>query len=95
VHNRRYDRPVAGHVISYQEEDRYEVSYWLGKKFLGRGIASQSLTEFLAHTQTARPTHARLAKDNIASHRVLEESAFTVKGESKGFANAPGKEIEE
>jgi RimJ/RimL family protein N-acetyltransferase len=90
-----YDGQVAGHVMSYREDDRCEVTYWLGKSFWGQGIARQSLAEFLAHTNQARPIYARTAKDNIASARVLENNGFSVISESKGFANARGEEIAE
>jgi RimJ/RimL family protein N-acetyltransferase len=39
--------------------------------------------------------YARVAKDNLASRRVLEKCGFTVIGEDKGFANARGQEIDE
>jgi RimJ/RimL family protein N-acetyltransferase len=38
---------------------------------------------------------ARVAKDNIASIRVLEKNGFTLSGEGKWYSNARGKEIEE
>ena len=90
-----YDRQVAGYVMSYKEDDRDEVTYWLGKEFWSQGIGSLALSEFLARTNKARPIYARTAKDNIASRKVLERNGFTVKDESKGFANARGEEIEE
>jgi RimJ/RimL family protein N-acetyltransferase len=43
----------------------------------------------------ARPIGARVAKDNVASIRVLEKCGFEVAGENKGFANARGEETEE
>jgi RimJ/RimL family protein N-acetyltransferase len=36
-----------------------------------------------------------VAKDNLASRRVLEKCGFTVCGEGRGYANARGMEIEE
>jgi len=39
--------------------------------------------------------YARVAKDNLGSRRVLKKCGFKVIGESKGFANARGEEIEE
>jgi RimJ/RimL family protein N-acetyltransferase len=89
------DGQVAGHVMSYYEDDRCEVTYWLGRRHWGQGVGSRSLAEFLMHTQTVRPIYARAARDNIASRRVLEKNGFTVISESKGFANARGQEIEE
>ena len=44
---------------------------------------------------TRRPIQARVAKDNLASQRVLVKRGFKVIGESRGCANAHGEEIEE
>jgi RimJ/RimL family protein N-acetyltransferase len=39
--------------------------------------------------------YARVAQDNLGSRRILEKCGFQVIGETKGFANARGQEIEE
>lgn len=90
------DGQVAGSILTYEDEalDGPEVSYWIGKPYWGKGIATAALTAFLAHV-TQRPLYARVAKDNVASIRVLQKCAFTISGEDKGFANARGEEIEE
>jgi RimJ/RimL family protein N-acetyltransferase len=86
---------VAGSVSSYEETAGHpEVTYWLGKPYWGKGIATAALRVFLAQV-TSRPIYARVAKDNRASLRVLEKCGFTTVGEDKGFANARGQEIEE
>ena len=90
-----FNEQVAGSVSSYKEEGRPEVTYWLGKEYWGKGIATRALKEFLAHHNRIRPIYARVAKDNLGSRRVLEKCGFTVIGESRGFANARGQEIEE
>jgi RimJ/RimL family protein N-acetyltransferase len=90
-----FDGQVAGSVASYEDEGRPEVTYWLGKEYWGKGIATWALKEFLAHHNPTRPIYARVAKDNLGSRRVLEKCGFTIIGESKGFANARGQEIEE
>ena len=86
---------VAGSVSSYEEEGKPEVTYWLGKEYWGKGIATWALAEFLTQYNKTRPIYARVAKDNLGSRRVLEKCGFTIIGESKGFANARGQEIEE
>jgi RimJ/RimL family protein N-acetyltransferase len=86
---------VVGSVSSYEEEGKPEVTYWLGKEYWGKGIATWALKEFLAHHNQTRPIYARVAKDNLGSRRVLEKCGFKIVGESKGFANARGQEIEE
>jgi RimJ/RimL family protein N-acetyltransferase len=90
-----FNGPVVGSVSSYEEEGKPEVTYWLGKECWGKGIATWALKEFLAQKNQIRPIYARVAKDNLGSRRVLEKCGFKIIGESKGFANARGQEIEE
>lgn len=90
-----YDGRVVGSVSSYESAGRPEVTYWIGKPYWGKGIAIQPLSDFLTNANRRRPIYARVAKDNLDSRRVLEKCGFTVIGESKGFANARGEEIEE
>jgi RimJ/RimL family protein N-acetyltransferase len=89
------DGQVTGYVLSYEEDGRPEVSYWIGKEYWGKGIATWALTNFLAQDNPTRPIYARVAKDNIGSRKVLEKCGFTISGEDKGFANARGEEVEE
>jgi RimJ/RimL family protein N-acetyltransferase len=89
------DGEVAGSVSSYQSEGHPEVTYWIGKEHWGKGLATRALARFLAHADPTRPIHARAAKDNVGSLRVLEKCGFTIVGEDTGFANARGGEIEE
>lgn len=90
-----YGQQVAGTISSYEEDGKPEITYWLGKEFWGKGIATQALTQFLAEVDTRRPMHARVAKDNPASQRVLEKGGFVIVGEDKGFANARQAETAE
>ena len=90
-----FNMEVAGSVSSYEEAGKREVTYWLGKQYWGKGIATWALREFLARHSQARPIYARVAKDNLGSRRVLEKCGFMVTGEDRGFANARGQEIEE
>jgi RimJ/RimL family protein N-acetyltransferase len=88
------DGQVAGSVASFEDFGQLEVTYWLGREFWGRGIATRALTAFLEY-QTTRPIYARAAKDNSASLRVLQKCGFVITGEDKGYANARGQVIEE
>ena len=90
-----FNEQVAGSVSSYEEEGKPEVTYWLGKEYWGKGIATRALKEFLANHNRIRPMYGRIAKDNLGSRRVLEKCGFKVVSESKGFSNARGQEIEE
>jgi len=89
------DGQVVGSVASYEESGKPEVTYCIGRAHWGKGIATRALTAFLSQVNTTRPIYARVAKDNLGSRRVLEKCGFQVTGETKGFANARGEEIEE
>ena len=43
------DGQVAGSVSSYYDDGHPEVTYWLGKHYWGKGLATRALSEFLAH----------------------------------------------
>jgi len=90
-----FDGQVAGHVLHYEEDGKREVSYWIGRSFWGKGLATGALSAFLSHVSTKRPIYARVAKDNMGSRRVLEKCGFVVVGEDRGFANARNMEIDE
>jgi RimJ/RimL family protein N-acetyltransferase len=90
-----YQDRIAGHVLSYEEDGRSEVSYWIGKPFWGQGIATQALKIFLETVNMDRPIFARAAKDNFASLRVLEKCGFILIEDADGYANARGCEIGE
>jgi len=85
---------VVGHIARFVQFNQLEVTYWIGKSFWGKGIATEALAMFLELLKD-RPIFARAAKDNVASLRVLEKCGFTIAGEDKGYANARGEEIEE
>jgi len=89
------DGQVVGSIGSYVESGRPEVTYWIGTAYWGQGIATRALKAFLENANSMRPMYARVAKDNLGSRRVLEKCGFKVIGESKGYANARGEEIEE
>lgn len=88
------DGEVAGTIGSWGDADDRELTYWIGRPFWGKGIATAALGAFLAVDGT-RPMHARVAADNVASRRVLEKCGFQVVGTDRGYAEARGAEIEE
>lgn len=86
---------LVGSVLSYEESGCPEITYWIGRPYWGQGVATEALRLFLQKVDTRRPMRGRAAKDNLASLRVLEKCGFEVVGESRGFANARGEEIDE
>lgn len=89
-----YGEEVAGYITVHAWFGEPEVGYWLGRAFWGKGVATAALSIFLGQVAT-RPLYARVARDNLASQRVLEKCGFTVFGKDKGFSNARGVEVEE
>jgi RimJ/RimL family protein N-acetyltransferase len=88
------DGEVAGTIGSWGGPDEREVTYWIGRSFWGKGIATGALRAFLT-VDPARPLHARVASDNVASRRVLEKCGFRVITHERSFAEARSGEIEE
>lgn len=84
---------VAGNIGSYERNGLRMIGYWIGRAYWGRGIATAALSEFLFHDR-ARPLHAYVATQNIASVRVLEKCGFRACGrvESPGMV---GDNVEE
>jgi RimJ/RimL family protein N-acetyltransferase len=85
---------VAGTIGSWGEPGEREVTYWIGRSYWGKGIASNALNAFLA-LDRSRPLHARVASDNVASRRVLEKCGFRVIATERNVAEARSAEIEE
>jgi RimJ/RimL family protein N-acetyltransferase len=86
---------VAGHVFTYMEDGRRELSYWLDKALWGRGIATRAVAAFIAAQAPAQVLHARVAKDNLASLKLLQRCGFQVCGEDAGFGAGRGGQVEE
>lgn len=89
-----FEGQVAGHISMFQLLGKPSISYWIGKPFWNKGIATQALSHFL-EMESTRPIYARAAKDNLASIRVLGKCGFHVIATDKAFANARQAEIEE
>jgi RimJ/RimL family protein N-acetyltransferase len=88
------DGEVAGTIGSWGDPGEREVTYWIGRSYSGKRIATGALTTFLTF-DPSRPVHARVASDNVASRRVLEKCGFRVIATERGFAEARSGEIEE
>ncbi len=85
---------IVGSIAKFEMGGNAEITYWIGKEFWGKGIATTALKKFLEVEKT-RPLFGRIAFDNLGSKKVLENCGFSQIGTEKGFANAREKEIEE
>ena len=77
-----FEGQVAGNAVSWEQDGRRLVGYWLGKEFWGKGIATQALAE-LVEVLGTRPLYAYVAKTNIGSIRVLEKCGFVPSDEDE------------
>ena len=90
----RLNNEIIGSVSKFIMENEAEITYWIDRKFWGRGIATTALKDFLK-IEPIRPIRARVAFDNYGSQKVLEKCGFVKIGKDTGFANARQTEIEE
>lgn len=65
---------VAGNVLSWEQDGRRLVGYWVGREFWGRGLATAALAQLVE--ELPRPLHAWVATSNVGSIRVLEKCGF-------------------
>ena len=89
-----FDGQVAGNIASFEVEGEREIGYWLGREFWGKGIASESLKQFLGQ-EVRRPLFAHVAQHNLASRRVLEKCGFQIIHEDKWQPNPNTEEVAE
>jgi len=78
------DTLIGGVGLNHREGNVYELGYWLGKAFWGRGIATEAAAGLLQHAKETLPDAefvAHCMKGNPASSRVLEKLGFRVTGE--------------
>jgi RimJ/RimL family protein N-acetyltransferase len=69
------DGVAAGHVDAWIEGDHWELGYWLGRSWWGRGIGTRAVALLVAEIPD-RPLVAHVADHNVASRRVLEKNGF-------------------
>lgn len=69
------DDHVAGNVVSWEQDGKRLVGYWVGRAHWGRGVATAALAKLLQQEAT-RPLHAHVATHNLGSIRVLEKCGF-------------------
>jgi len=72
-----FEDRVAGNVVSWEQDGKRLVGYWIGREFWGQGLATRALAELLAELPQ-RPLHAYVAATNAGSIRVLEKCGFVL-----------------
>jgi RimJ/RimL family protein N-acetyltransferase len=85
---------VAGSIECWNQSGEQTIGYWIGREYWNKGIATGALSDFLRILKT-RPLHARVAKHNLASLRVLQKCGFTISGDAEGPSHTPGETVED
>ena len=62
------DNIIVGSIAKFIMEGDTEITYWIDRKYWGKGIATKTLKEFLA-IETNRPIFGRVAFDNFGSQK--------------------------
>lgn len=88
-----FNEQVAGNILCWEQSGKWNIGYWIGKEYWGKGIATNALTEFLSYVKP-RPLWAHVVKHNIGSLRVLQKCGFLISSEEK-FVDENFGEIEE
>jgi len=81
------DGVVVGSVSCFSMEGLDSIGYWIGREYWGKGIASRAVALLLDEVPQ-RPLHARAARSNVASIRVLTKNGFVV----TGYQHSPATE---
>jgi len=85
---------IVGSVARFVMQGDVEITYWIDRKYWGKGIATSALNKFLL-LETERPIYGRVVFDNIGSQKVMEKCGFKKIGTDVGYANARQREVEE
>jgi len=85
---------IIGSIAKFVMANEAGITYWIDRKYWGKGIGTQVLRTFLK-TEPARPLFAYVAFDNFGSQKVLENCGFVKIGQDSGFANARNEVIDE
>jgi RimJ/RimL family protein N-acetyltransferase len=71
------DGATAGNIGSWLAEGKREIGYWIGRRFWGRGVATEAVSQFI-RVVPARPLWAWVVEHNRGSIRVLQKCGFEV-----------------
>ena len=83
---------VGGWILAFPLDGELCLGYWIAREHWGRGLATRAVRAFLTEVP-ARPLHATVATDNVASRRVLEKCGFADLGTTTDWDDRLGEEI--
>ncbi len=83
---------VAGWILAFPHDGELCLGYWIAREQWGRGLATRAVRAFVAELP-ARPLHATVATDNVASRRVLEKCGFADLGMTTEWDDRLGEDV--
>ena len=89
--------PIGAAGLERTDDGIYELGYWLGEPWWGRGLASEAVrrvVRFAFDDLSARQVTAGHFVDNPASGRVLEKCGFAYTGENELWCEARGRWVD-
>ncbi len=88
------DAHVAGYVAHFEQLGKPSISYWIGRSFWGKGIATEAARQFL-QLIAVRPLYARVALSNLESVNVLTKNGFKQMATESSYSEARDALVEE
>lgn len=73
---------LIGCIGAHARGHNFEIGYWLGEPYWGRGLATEAVRAFVAEASQYGALEAGHFIDNPASGRVLEKAGFAYTGET-------------
>ena len=92
----QYGEPIGAVGLERTTEGIYELGYWVGEPWWGRGFATEvvrRLVRFACDDLSASEVTAGHFLDNPASGRVLENCGFAYTGEDELWCEARGRRV--
>ncbi len=80
---------IGGIGLTPQDDDYWELGYWLGFEYWGKGYATEACLALLSHKKvnaSFKRIKAKVYKGNAASSKVLEKVGFKQTGEGEVFS---------
>lgn len=85
---------VAGYVAHFEQMEKPSISYWIGRPFWGKGVATAAVQQFI-QIVNVRPLFARVAISNLGSIKVLTKNGFRKIDTANSYSDAFEKMVEE
>ena len=91
------DELIGGVGLALDDDDYYELGYWVGKDYWGKGYATES-SKYLLEYALEKLISPKIKSDhfinNIASANVLKKLGFKEVGIEKIYSNSNKKEMD-